>query len=252
MVTARVKQPAARAASRPFGASSTTRQCVGSTPIRCAATRNGSGCGLPWVTSSAVTSTEGATRSATLIRASARGTVQEVAIAFFAPASAARASAAPGRTTIPSRSASSSALIRSIAAACRSSGSTARTTLAAGMPWWTSSSFGANPYSVAQVDHDRMTAGVESMSVPSMSKITPSKTWSANRPSPPPDSSPSLTVPTNLSLYPRRTVCRPPVKIGRCVASSRCAPVTSGVQREDRTQRSKLQRVPKGRARRSC
>ena len=49
VVTASEKQPAARAACSPLGASSTTRQRRGSTPSRRAASRNGSGCGLPRV-----------------------------------------------------------------------------------------------------------------------------------------------------------------------------------------------------------
>jgi class 3 adenylate cyclase len=59
VATASTRIPAARAEAMPAGASSITRQTLGSTPSLDAAVRYGSGCGLPWVMSLAVTSTGG-------------------------------------------------------------------------------------------------------------------------------------------------------------------------------------------------
>ncbi len=123
-----------------------------------------------------MTTTDGAVRPAAAIRAVASARVQEVAIAVGAPARAARASAAPGSTTTPSTSATSRSVIRAIPSSCRCSGSAARTTPADGTPWCTSTSSTRRPYAPAQAVQARITAGVESISVPSMSNSTAANT----------------------------------------------------------------------------
>ena len=103
-------------------------------------------------------------------------------MAFFVPCSEARASAAPGNTVMPSTSVSSSSLILAVALTRRCSGSSRATTPADGMPWWPSSSSGATPCSSPQRAHALITAGVESISVPSRSNRTASNTSSASTP----------------------------------------------------------------------
>ena len=173
VVTARVAIPAARAAASPLGASSTTRHARAATPRRCAPSRNGSGSGLPRVTSSAVTTTCGAISPDAPIRASASGRVHEVTMAARPPGTAAIACEAPGSTTTPV-----DVLQLELVDPGQGTGqpvlrrSTSRTICCEGTPWNPCSRTGSTSCSSAQVTQLRTTAAVESTSVPSRSNRT--------------------------------------------------------------------------------
>jgi hypothetical protein len=81
VVSVIVAHPAALAATSPLGASSTTRHKPGSTPRRCAASRNPSGSGLPRAIWSTVITTFGAAIPAALMRAWASSAVHDVTTA---------------------------------------------------------------------------------------------------------------------------------------------------------------------------
>ena len=139
---------------------------------------------MPCTTSSAVTKTEGGTSCAAPIRASASGTVHDVAIAFLASARDASASTAPGSTHnvvqvgefefCDAPHAGPLQILRHDSTYDRCRGS-------AVVP----GQIGDGEAKLACPGvHARITAGVESMSVPSKSKMTASKTSSVSRPKP--------------------------------------------------------------------
>ena len=175
VTTASVKQPAARAASSPAGASSTTRQRSGRRPVAAAASRNGSGCRLA---AGHVVGGDQHRRRHQVGRVDP-GLGQRHGAGggdgVLGSGQGASASAAPGSTTMSSTSASSSSLIRAMAACVpvlRQHGPRPR--------WPTGCRGGAAARSgrtrarSPRSSRTGSTAGVESIRVPSMSKITAS------------------------------------------------------------------------------
>ena len=132
-----------------------------------------------------MTRIDGGTSPAARIRAWASGTVHEVAIAFLAPTSDASASAAPGSTTMSCDVGDLQLVDPGDGRLLPVAGQHARG------PRWPTERRGAGPgpprsarARSAQVAQARTTAGVESIRVPSMSKMTASNTSSASRPNP--------------------------------------------------------------------
>jgi hypothetical protein len=112
VTTASVKQPAACAASSPFGRPrhQTTTRVHAQAPR---GLQDGSGCGLPFITSSSGHDHCGASSCARRDSGLSEGTVHDVAIAFLASIERGSASVAPGSTThVDCTSASSSSAMR--------------------------------------------------------------------------------------------------------------------------------------------
>ena len=122
-----------------------------------------------------MTSAAGRVSPVAAMRASARSLVPDVTMPVGTPpsASAASRSAAPGSSTMPSTSATSISRMRANASARRSSGSRWAMTFDAVTPWKPVSRTGSTSYSSHHRTHERTTAGIESMRVPSRSSSTP-------------------------------------------------------------------------------
>ena len=169
-------RPRARRAARPRSPRRRGTR-AGSTPSRRAPSSHGSGHGFPRVTSDAVTTTGGCGSPVAAMRASARSRVPEVTMAVGTPP-AARApsrSAAPGSTTMPSTSATSICEDPVEGRVAVALGQQLGDDAGGGHPWKPRSRSGSTPNSPHHRIHERSTAAIESMSVPSMSRRTPAK-----------------------------------------------------------------------------
>src|SRR4051794_3330088 len=179
VVTAQTVIPAARPDSMPAGASSNTTHAAGATPSRSAASRCGSGAGLPFSTWSEVTSTAGSGRPAAASRARASGAVHEVAIATCGSAST---SAAPGIATTPSVSVVSAWVRKSASASRWWGGTCSARTARAGRPWlpaWIAAP--SSPWRSPHLAPLRTVGARESISTPSRSEMTATKVPGASR-----------------------------------------------------------------------